>query len=160
MTQEQSLSPFEGLESFKGYSEEERVDYIKTLLNIDENILTGDSFINSCDVEGTLEILSQLRWYKDFIEFIYNYGKQFVIDYVESQKGVKVFDGKFSVATINNYDFSQNDYWKSIKNEEKQLSEFRKQLEKTCQTGGNFDGKDIQKLEPKIDKQLRFTIEK
>ncbi len=160
MTQQQALTPFEGLESFKGYTEEQRKAFFDDLFCIDQNALTGVEFIDEKDITETLEILAYLRWCKDFIEICYKYGSQFVIDYVESQKGVKVLDGKFTVANKSLYDYSENTHWVSVKNDEKELGEYRKELEKVCRVGGNFDGKVIGKIECTPEKELRFKIEK
>lgn len=160
MTQQQALAPFEGLESFKGCTEEKRKEFLRDLFNIDQNPVTDVEFISQENMIETLEILAHIRWYKDFLDICYKYGIQFVIDFVEAEKGVKVFDGKFSVASKKIYDYSQNFHWASVKDNEKELSEYRKQLEKVCQTGGDFDGKKIGKIEYKPEKELRFSIEK
>ena len=160
MTQTEALTPFEALEVFKGYTEDQRITFLQDLFNIDQNPVTDNQFIADDDMNETLEILAHLRWYKDFIEHCYNYGKQFVINYVEDQKGVKVFDGKFSVANKKIYDYSKISHWLATKNDIKEIAEYLKQLEKVCQTGGVFDGKQIQKLEYKPEKELRFSIEK
>lgn len=160
MTQEQALVPFEALESFKGYTEEEKIDYIKDLLCIDENLITNKDFINESDMEGVLDILSNIRWYQEFLKFIYDYAKPLIIDYVEANKGIKVVDGKFTVKTKKEFNFSLNTSWQSIQNDILELSESRKQLETALKNGGTFDGKQLNKIESEIKKELAFTIDK
>ena len=160
MTQEQALVPFEALESFKGYTEEEKIAYVKDLLCIDENLVTNKEFINESDMEGVLDILSNVRWYEDFLKFIYDYAKPLIIDYVEENKGIKVVDGKFIVKVKKEFNFSSNTSWQSIQNDILELSESRKQLETALKDGGTFDGKQLNKIEPEIKKELAFTIDK
>ena len=160
MTQEQALVPFEGLESFKGYSKEEKINYVKTLLNIDENLLTGKEFINDCDMEGSLEILAHVRWYQELLELIYKYGSRLVLAYVMANKTVKTLDGSFSTMTKNVYDFSVNENWQYFDNEIVAITEGKKQLEEVLKKGGMFAGETIEAIKPEPQISLRFSIEK
>lgn len=160
MKQQQALTPFEGLESFKGYTEEDTIQYADCLFNVEQNEESNVKFIPKKYIPETLENIAYLRWCKDRIEFLYNYAKQYVTDYVEEEKGVKVFEGKFSVATKKGYDYSVFETWLSYKEEEKAVSEGRKEFEKVCREGGFFAGEKIEKLGFVTEKELRFKIEK
>lgn len=160
MTQQQALTPFEGLESFKGYTEEQKLDYARDLFQIEQDILTGEEFISHENMESALENLAHLRWCKDFFDWLYRLGSQFVIEHIEKENGVTVSDGKFSVATKKGYDYSVLETWLSFKEEEKAVSEGRKEFEKVCREGGFFGGQKIEKLDFVTEKELRFKIEK
>lgn len=160
MTQEQALTPFEGLESFKGYILEERIEYIKVLLNVDENPVTGKEFIDNCNMEGSLEVLAHIRWYMNFLEIIYKYGSPLVLAYVIAHKTAETLDGKFSITNKNIYDFSVNENWKAITENELQLAESRKQLEVVLKKGGTFAGETLSKIKSEVKPELKFSIEK